>query len=69
MMELRLAEHSVTPGIVIVEIWDGNTLRGAIYPTDEGIKIHSKYFSEILDRLQSVGKLQQDEITFLVALK
>lgn len=46
MMELRLAEHLVTPGKTVVEIWDGDTLRGAIYPTDEGVKIVSKYFAE-----------------------
>jgi hypothetical protein len=46
MMELRLAQHSVRVDTVIVEIWDGGQLMGAIYPTETGVHIHSKYLRE-----------------------
>lgn len=43
MVHFRLVDHSIKPGIKIVEIWNGDTLMGTIYPTERGIKLVSKY--------------------------
>ncbi|PIP23408.1 MAG: hypothetical protein COX90_01640 [Candidatus Nealsonbacteria bacterium CG_4_10_14_0_2_um_filter_38_17] len=42
-----MSEHSLAPDRrKIVEIWNGNTLMGAIYPTNTGIKVVSKYIAD-----------------------
>lgn len=46
MFTFKLARHSVEPDRDIIEIWDGNTFVGAIYPTDQGIKLISKYIAD-----------------------
>jgi len=47
MFTLKIAEHSVKPERgQIVEVWNGDVFMGAIYPTDNGIKIVSKYIAE-----------------------
>lgn len=43
MFELRMAEHDIHRGRQIVEVWDGATLMGAIYPTERGVKVISKF--------------------------
>ena len=39
MTELRTAQRTLN----IVEVWDGDTLIAAIYPSPGGVKIVSKY--------------------------
>lgn len=70
MMELRLAEHSVRQA-VIVEVWDGDKLMAAIYPTDTGIHIHSKHFREVLADVEIPARAIQmaDVNTCMVILK
>jgi len=41
-----MAEHSLEPDRQIVEVWNGNVFMGAIYPTDTGIKVVSKYIAD-----------------------
>jgi len=43
MFDLRIAEHSRKNGILIVEIMQGEVVVGAIYPTEKGVKIISRY--------------------------
>ena len=44
MIALKMAEHSVEPERgQMVEIWNGDAFMGAIYPTNSGIKVVSKY--------------------------
>ncbi len=44
MTEFRIAPHRLTPGRQIVEVWENGVFIAAIYPTDGGIKIVSKFF-------------------------
>jgi hypothetical protein len=44
MMRLQLVKHTNKPGVALVEIWDGDAMVGAIYPTERGVKIVSKHF-------------------------
>lgn len=47
MFSLKMAEHPIEPDRrQIVEIWKGNTFMGAIYPTERGIKVISKYIAD-----------------------
>jgi hypothetical protein len=47
MFILKMAEHSLEPDHrQIVEVWNGNVFMGAIYPTDTGIKVVSKYIAD-----------------------
>ncbi len=47
MFILRITEHSLRPDRgQMVEIWNGNVFMGAIYPTEKGIKVVSKYIAE-----------------------
>jgi hypothetical protein len=42
--ELRLAQHSLTPGHTMVELWYGGKLIGAVYGADgPGVRVVSKY--------------------------
>ncbi len=43
VITFRLVPHSGVPGIELCEIWDQDTFIGAIYPTDQGIKVVSKF--------------------------
>ncbi len=46
MFSLRMAEHSIEPERgQMVEIWNGNIFMGAIYSTENGIKVISKYIA------------------------
>lgn len=47
MFTLKMAEHPV--GLErgqMIEIWNGAILMGAVYPTDNGIKVISKYIAD-----------------------
>jgi hypothetical protein len=68
MMKLKAGEHSVMPGRDVIEVWDGDQMVGAIYPTDTGVKILSKYLPEVA-RLCDPSVLLPDEITILIFLK
>lgn len=47
MFILKMAEHSIEPERgSIVEIWNDKVFMGAIYPTEKGIKVISKYIAE-----------------------
>lgn len=47
MFILKMAEHSIEPDQrKIVEIWNGDVFMGAIYPTNQGIKVVSKYIAD-----------------------
>ena len=47
MFTLKMAEHSIEPDRgQIVEIWNGDIFMGAVYPTDQGIKVVSKYIAD-----------------------
>lgn len=43
MFTLKIGEHDYRPGVQMIEIWSGTTLMGAIYPTERGIKVVSKF--------------------------
>ena len=44
MFTLKMVQHSVEPWRgQMVEIWNGEVFMGAVYPTEKGIKIISKY--------------------------
>jgi len=43
MLELKMSAHDIRPGAQVVEIWNGSTLMGVIYPTERGVKVLSKY--------------------------
>ncbi len=46
MFVFKMAEHSVKPERgQIIEVWNGNVFMGAIYPTENGIKVVSKYIA------------------------
>ncbi len=46
MFSLKMAGHSIEPERgQMVEIWNGNIFMGAIYSTENGIKIISKYIA------------------------
>ncbi len=65
MFTFKLARHSVEPDRDIIEIWDGATFVGAIYPTDQGIKLISKY---IADNPEAAIKIDRSELSLLPAI-
>ena len=47
MFIFKMAEHSVKlERGQIVEVWNGEVFMGAIYPTEKGIKVISKYIAK-----------------------
>jgi hypothetical protein len=42
----RIVEHSIRPGVELVEILQDGKVVGSIYPTEKGIKILSSYLYE-----------------------
>lgn len=47
MFTLRMAGHSIeSERGQMVEVWKGDVFMGAIYPTDNGIKVVSKYIAD-----------------------
>lgn len=66
MFTLKIAEHSVKPEHgQIVEIWAGDVFMGAIYPTDNGIKIVSKY---IADNPEAAVKVDRSKLPPIPAI-
>lgn len=46
MFKLRMAEHLIeSDRRQMIEIWNGDVLMGSIYPTNNGVKIVSKYIA------------------------
>lgn len=43
MFEFRLADHRDKPGVKLVEIIQNGEVVGAVYPTETGLKIVSRY--------------------------
>lgn len=43
MIKLKLAKHTCKANTDIIEIWKDGAFIGAVYPTDEGVKVISKY--------------------------
>lgn len=43
MFSFRLADHKAVPGVQLVEIVQDGEVVGAIYPTETGLKILSRY--------------------------
>lgn len=48
MIELRLASHGLLPGSRMVECWRDGVFVAAIYPHQDGIRIVSKYMTDML---------------------
>mgnify|MGYP001582939541 CR=1 FL=1 len=46
MFQLKIAEHDYRTGTQMVEIWNESTFMGAIYPTERGIKVVSKFIAD-----------------------
>lgn len=44
MITFQPKPHSDHPERGIIELWQGETFLGAIYPLEDGVKIVSKYF-------------------------
>lgn len=45
MFDFRIVDHQFKKGEKVVEIWNGENLMGAIYSTEKGIKIVSKFIT------------------------
>lgn len=45
--EFRFSQHSVLPEKLIVEVWRDGTFVAGIYPHEDGIRIISKYMTEV----------------------
>lgn len=45
MYELKTPPHPERPGVKIFEVWRGGTFVAAVYPTEQGLKIVSKYLT------------------------
>jgi len=45
MFSLRTDNHEIKPGVRMFEIWNKGKFVGAIYPTEKGIKVVSKYIA------------------------
>lgn len=43
MFSFRLADHQGKPGVQLVEIVQNGEVVGAVYPTETGLKIVSRY--------------------------
>jgi hypothetical protein len=66
MFILKMAEHSIEPDQrKIVEIWNGNVFMGAIYPTNQGIKVISKY---IANNPEAAIKVDRSELPPIPAI-
>ena len=66
MFTLKMAEHSTEPDRrQIVEIWNGDIFMGAIYPTDQGIKVVSKY---IADNPEGAVKINRSKLPPIPAI-
>ncbi len=57
MFELRIAEHTEKRGVKLFEIVQDKEVVGAIYPTDRGIRIVSRY---LLKDPESAIKIERD---------
>ena len=48
MIELKVADHGVLPGKQMVECWQNGVFVAGIYPHEDGIRIMSKYMTDVL---------------------
>lgn len=56
MFEFRMAEHLHKPGQKIIEVWKDGERMAAVYPTKKGIKVVSKCFPFLPNKLQQVSR-------------
>ena len=47
-IELKVANHGVLPGQQMVECWQNGVFVAGIYPHEDGIRIMSKYMTDVL---------------------
>jgi len=59
MFSLRTDNHEIKPGVRMFEIWNKGKFVGAIYPTEKGIKVVSKY---IIKDPESAIEIDRSEI-------
>jgi hypothetical protein len=68
LIEFKIAEHKLRPGVKIVEIFVDDKFVASIYPTEEnkGIQIVSAHFSKIIkvDQPEEHPKIPYLAITF-----
>ncbi len=67
MFELRIAEHTEKQGVKVklFEIVQGEEVVGAIYPTDRGIRIVSRY---LLENPESAVEIERDNLPPIPAI-
>lgn len=65
MFDLRIAEHSVKQGTKLFEILQDEEVVGAIYPTERGIKVVSRY---LMDNPESAIKIERDKLPPIPAI-
>ena len=47
-IELRVASHEILPGNQMVECWRDGKFVAAVYPHQDGIRIVSKYMTDVV---------------------
>jgi hypothetical protein len=74
-IKFKIVDHKVRPGMKAIEVWRGEVFVAAVYPHQDGLRIVSKYMTDVaketkpafydLDWLPSaVVKLGEKEVTF-----
>ncbi|MFH0805451.1 MAG: hypothetical protein V1901_00995 [Patescibacteria group bacterium] len=59
MFSLRITEHTIKRGTKLVEILQDGEVVGAVYPTERGIKIVSRY---LLENPESAIEIERDKL-------
>lgn len=58
-IELKVASHGMLPGRQMVECWRNGVFVAAIYPHQDGIRIVSKYMTDVIKEEEPVYQVGQ----------
>ena len=65
MFSLRITEHTIKEGVKLLEILQNGEVVGAIYPTERGIKIVSRY---LMDDPESAIEIERNKFPPIPAI-
>ncbi len=56
MVRFEITSHSTKPNIQIIEVWQGNDFIASIYPTEDGIKLISKFIINPVEEVIEIDR-------------
>jgi len=54
MYDFKVVTHSILPGSQVVEVWRNGVFIAGVYPHEDGIRVVSKYMTDVIKETEPV---------------